>query len=153
MLTVVYTVKLFPQSTHRVAMATFCRTFHHGGKISPAWWGWGCTPPTPPPPTPLYLPSHKKLWCTYIPAEKADTLHLFLLYPYMYSMVTPPPPHPPTFYLSLAVLTVHRILHSQYAQSSHNLHSFQFFKVKTHRAFEICRNTLKILSSQKRGGG
>ncbi len=29
------------QSTHRVATATFWRTFHHDGKISPAWWGWG----------------------------------------------------------------------------------------------------------------
>ncbi len=26
-----------PQSTHRVAMATFWRAFHHDGKISPAW--------------------------------------------------------------------------------------------------------------------
>jgi hypothetical protein len=26
-----------PQSTHRVSMAAFCRTFHHDGKISPAW--------------------------------------------------------------------------------------------------------------------
>jgi hypothetical protein len=25
------------QSTHRVAMAIFWRTFHHDGKISPAW--------------------------------------------------------------------------------------------------------------------
>ncbi len=33
------------QRTHRgVAMSTFWRTFHHDGKISPAWWGWGCTP-------------------------------------------------------------------------------------------------------------
>ncbi len=34
----------WPQSTHRVAMATFWRTFHREGKISPAWWGGGCTP-------------------------------------------------------------------------------------------------------------
>jgi hypothetical protein len=32
------------QSTHRVAIADFWRTFHHDGKISPSWWGWGCTP-------------------------------------------------------------------------------------------------------------
>ncbi len=30
-----------PQSTHRVAIADFWRTFHHDGKISPGWWGWG----------------------------------------------------------------------------------------------------------------
>jgi hypothetical protein len=28
---------------HRVATATFWRTFHHDGKTSPGWWGWGCT--------------------------------------------------------------------------------------------------------------
>ena len=33
---------LKPQSKHRVAMASFWRTFHHDGKISPAWRG--CTP-------------------------------------------------------------------------------------------------------------
>jgi hypothetical protein len=27
-----------------VAIATFWRTFHHDGKISPAWWGYRCTP-------------------------------------------------------------------------------------------------------------
>ncbi len=25
----------------RVATATFWLTFHHDGKVSPAWWGWG----------------------------------------------------------------------------------------------------------------
>ncbi len=29
----------------------------------------------------LYLPSRTKIWCTYAPAERADTLPLFLLYP------------------------------------------------------------------------
>ncbi len=28
------------QSTHRVEMADFWRSFHHGGKISQGWWGW-----------------------------------------------------------------------------------------------------------------
>ncbi len=36
------------QSTHRVAMANFWRIFHHVGKISPASWGWGCTPSSYP---------------------------------------------------------------------------------------------------------
>jgi hypothetical protein len=34
-------------------MATFWRTFHHDGKISPAWWGWGVNAL----PLLLYLPS------------------------------------------------------------------------------------------------
>jgi hypothetical protein len=49
-----------PQSTHRVANATFWRTFHHDGKISPAWWGWGVHAH----PLSLYLPSRTKLCCT-----------------------------------------------------------------------------------------
>jgi hypothetical protein len=28
---------------HRVAMATFWRTFHHEGKIIRGWWKWWCT--------------------------------------------------------------------------------------------------------------
>jgi hypothetical protein len=30
---------------HRVAMATVWRVFHHDGKISPGWWGWGVALP------------------------------------------------------------------------------------------------------------
>jgi hypothetical protein len=30
---------------HRVALNAFWVTFHHEGKISPGWRGWGCTPP------------------------------------------------------------------------------------------------------------
>ncbi len=33
-----------PQSTHRVAIADFCRTSHHDGKISPGWWAGGALP-------------------------------------------------------------------------------------------------------------
>ncbi len=40
-------VWLYSQNTHRVAMVPFWRTFHHDGKISPAWWGYGgARPPT-----------------------------------------------------------------------------------------------------------
>jgi len=42
----------------RVAMTTFWRTFHHDGKISSAWWGWGVQAL----PLSLYLPSQAKLW-------------------------------------------------------------------------------------------
>jgi hypothetical protein len=50
---------IHPQSTHRVTMAAFWRTFHHDGKISPGLWGVGCTPPPF-----THLPSRKKLQCT-----------------------------------------------------------------------------------------
>jgi hypothetical protein len=36
------------------------RTFHHDGKISPGWWGWGVHTQRPS----LYLPSWTKLQCT-----------------------------------------------------------------------------------------
>ncbi len=49
-----------PQSTQRVATAAFWRTFHHDGKISPGWWGWGVLAH----PLPLYQPSRTKLWFT-----------------------------------------------------------------------------------------
>jgi hypothetical protein len=48
------------ESTNRLAMATFWRTFHHHGKISPAWWGWGVHTLY----LSLYLPSRAKLCCT-----------------------------------------------------------------------------------------
>ncbi len=41
-------------------MATFWRTFHHEGKISPAWRGWEMHAQ----PLSLYLPPRAKLWCT-----------------------------------------------------------------------------------------
>ena len=41
----------------RLAMATFWRTFHHDGKISPAWCGWGVHTH----PLSLYLPLRTKL--------------------------------------------------------------------------------------------
>jgi hypothetical protein len=47
---------------HRVATATFWRSFHHDhdGKISPGCGGGGGAHPPPS----LYLPSRTKLWCT-----------------------------------------------------------------------------------------
>ncbi len=41
-------------------------------------------------PLSLYLPSRTKLWCMHAPAERAGTLPLSLLYPYVYSMVAIP---------------------------------------------------------------
>ncbi len=66
---------------HRMATSTFWCTFHQDGKISPVWWEWGCTP------TPFALSTITHKVGVYAPAEKADTLPLFLLYPYMYSVI------------------------------------------------------------------
>jgi hypothetical protein len=66
---------------YRVAMATFSRTFNHEGKISPAWWGLvGARPP------PFTLSTITYKVVVYAPAERADTLTLFLLHPCMYSV-------------------------------------------------------------------
>ncbi len=59
----------------RVATATFWRTFHHEGKIRSVWWRWGRHAPTP-----FYN------FCHHAPAEREDTLPLFLLYHYMHSV-------------------------------------------------------------------
>ncbi len=64
-----------PQSTHRVAIADFWRTSHR-------WWGWGGVDAHPSQPNTI---TYKV--AVYAPAERADTLPLFLLYPYMYSVV------------------------------------------------------------------
>ncbi len=67
---------------HRVATATFWRTFHHDGKISPGWWGvWGARSP------PFTTSSITYKVVAYAPDEMADTLPLFLHYTYMYSVV------------------------------------------------------------------
>ncbi len=56
-------------------MTTFWRTFHHDGKISPAWCGWGCTP------TPIHYIYHHVQNCSVrtlqLRAQKND--------PYFYS--------------------------------------------------------------------
>ncbi len=51
--------RLIAQSTHRVATTAFWRTFHHDGKISPAWCGWGGGVHDHP--LSLQLPSRTKL--------------------------------------------------------------------------------------------
>ncbi len=68
------TLNIRRESTNRPAMATFWRTFHHDGKISPACWGGGGVHALS---FSLYLPSQAKLF-VYAPAERADTLLLFL---------------------------------------------------------------------------
>jgi hypothetical protein len=57
-------------------MTTFWRTFHHDGKISPAWRGWVVYSHTHP--LSLFLPSQ----VVYAAAESAYTLPHFLLYLY-----------------------------------------------------------------------
>ncbi len=63
-------------------MATFLRVFHHDGKISPDWAAspWGAPPFT------ISTITYKVVM--YAAVEWADTLPLFLLHPYMYSVVT-----------------------------------------------------------------
>jgi hypothetical protein len=60
-------------SIHRVATAAFWRTFHHDGKLAQGGEGGGCTP----------TPCHYSYHAVYAPAERADTLTLFQLYPYV----------------------------------------------------------------------
>ncbi len=60
---------------------------HHEGKISPAWCGWRVHAL----PFSLYLPSRAKLWRTLWLRGQVRTLPLFLLYPYMCSVVTAVP--------------------------------------------------------------
>jgi hypothetical protein len=66
-----------PQKTHRVAMATFWRIFHHDGKLSPSWWGWGVHAQ----PLSLYLPSSTKLWYENT-IQRREQIH----FPYFYSI-------------------------------------------------------------------
>jgi hypothetical protein len=63
------------QSAHRVAMAIFWLKLAQSGK------GGGARPP----PFPISTITYKVV--LYAPAARADTLPLFLLYPYMYSVV------------------------------------------------------------------
>ncbi len=65
----------------RLAIATFWRTFHHDGKISPAGEGGECTPT----PYTITAITYNVVVSTRAPAERADSLPLFLLYPYIYS--------------------------------------------------------------------
>jgi hypothetical protein len=69
---------IFTYRVHRVAMTIYWRTFHHDGKISPAWWRWGVHAL----PHSLYLPSQAMLWCTL---QLRENMH----YPYVYFSSTP----------------------------------------------------------------
>jgi hypothetical protein len=50
---------------------------HHDGKISPGWWGGGCTAHPPP----FTLVTITYTVAVYAPAERADTLPVFHLCP------------------------------------------------------------------------
>jgi hypothetical protein len=60
----------------------FWRTFHHDGKISPGWWGRGGGLHTSTPNLFHYIHHHVQSY-RYAPAEQADTLALFHVYPYV----------------------------------------------------------------------
>ncbi len=67
---------------HIVATATLC-TFHHKGKTAQPGEGEGRGCMSSPPPFTIFTITFcTKLWCKYTPAERANTLPLFLLYPY-----------------------------------------------------------------------
>jgi hypothetical protein len=59
-------------------------TFHHVGKISPAWFGWGGARPSP------FTLSTIKQSCSVRSSREGRCcdLPLFLLYPYMHSVVS-----------------------------------------------------------------
>jgi hypothetical protein len=81
----IYIWRYIPQSTHRVAIADFWRASYHwlvrvGGARLHAH-----------PSQPITI-THKV--AVYAPAERADTLPLFHLYPYMYSVVQTIDPYP-----------------------------------------------------------
>ncbi len=78
---------LSPQSAHRVAVVTFCRTFHIDGKIGPASWrvkgeGWRVHALL----LSLYLPSPTKLWCTLQLRGQIPSPFSPLPYMYVYSV-------------------------------------------------------------------
>ncbi len=76
-------LRFWPQSTHRTAMGTFWRKFHHDGKISPAWCGWRVH--GPPPFTLSTITSKVVVYVSF--SWEGRYTPLFLLYPYMYSMI------------------------------------------------------------------
>jgi hypothetical protein len=67
---------------HRVATAAFWRTFHHEGKISSGWLGWGVHVH----PLSLHLPSSVKLQCT-LQLSGQIHWHCFISSKNMYSVV------------------------------------------------------------------
>jgi hypothetical protein len=69
-----------PQSTHRVAMATFCVHSIIMVKSAQPGEGGGMVHAFP---LSLYLPSRAKLWCTLQLRGQIRTLPLFLFFPYM----------------------------------------------------------------------
>jgi hypothetical protein len=66
-------------------MAFFWRIFHHDCKTTPSLVGGGGGAPHP---HPFNLSTITSKVVGYAPAERADRLSLFLLYPYMYYVAT-----------------------------------------------------------------
>ncbi len=100
-LTVLHNCIFFHGAAHRVhirvAMATFWLTVHREGKISPEReCGEGGVPPS------FLISTIKNKVALYAPAERADTVPLFLLYPYMYSVGQPLLPEVPYMYLGVS---------------------------------------------------
>ncbi len=70
------------KSTRRAAMAPVWRTFHHDGKISPAWWGWGVHAHALS--FTISIPSRTKLWCT-LKRKGRRKSNINVWFPFMFS--------------------------------------------------------------------
>jgi hypothetical protein len=71
-------MELRRESTHRQAMTTFWRTFHHDGNSAYPGEDGGVYCARPP-----LLSTITSKVVVYAPAERAGTLLLFLLYPFL----------------------------------------------------------------------
>ncbi len=66
----------------RLAMALYGVKFYHDRKISPGWGGTRLLPFT------ISFNTYK--FVVYAPGERADQIHRFQIYPYLYSVAMPP---------------------------------------------------------------
>ncbi len=89
-----------------MAKATFLRTFHHDGKFSSGWREWEHAQP----PFTIFTITYKV--AVYAPAESADTLPLFHLYPFVYSVLQSLPSCPAVCSLSPYLVLIDPTLYS-----------------------------------------
>ncbi len=76
--------KVVPTEYTQSGNCRFLAHIHHDGNISPGWWGSGMS--AHPPTVILVIITYKG--AVYAPGERANTLPLFHLYPYIYSVVS-----------------------------------------------------------------
>ncbi len=115
--------RLPAERTHKVAIATFWRTFHHDGKISPDEGGGAH-----PPPFTTSTITYKVV--VYALAERTDTFPL--LYPYIYSVARTSP----LFLLYPCMYSVTASLHKRVVLLSrvihqHAIHMYNLYMLLT----------------------